>query len=328
MWNSFGYDLYKEDSIYFAYSRNLTSNFSTGVNIKSNSVMIKNYGGKSLVGIDLGFVGVLSPSVVVGIVIKNINSPQVGLTEKLPVETVTGVRLEYIANSPSYIDIVKPSLENVYFRFGQEIFFNKNLLFRLGGETVSGDKPAKYSFGFSVLFKKFSFDYTNTVHPYLGSQALFSLGIRFGEKVSLGEIVFEDKVRRRGRRRTTTKKEYTGPKLDLNKATVEELDELPGVGPSLAQKIVEVRQMLGEYKSVDDLEEVPRMGKITLERIKQYVYVEEGTSGLQKPEKRSRVVRPSIDKKKVVETDLEEEIVYEEDVPQLNEVEKPKVVDK
>jgi competence protein ComEA len=329
LWNSFGYDLYKENNIYFAYSKNLSSNFSTGFNIKSNSVMIKNYGSKSLVGLDLGFTGILTPSVVTAVVIRNLNSPEVVLTEKLAAETNIGFRLEYIANSPSYIDIIKPQLEDIYFRFGQEIFFNKNLSFRLGVETVTKDKPAKYSFGFMVKYKNFMFDYANVIHPFLGNQNLFSLGLRFGEKSSLGEIVFEEKVRP-GTRRRTTKKVYSGKKLDLNKATVEELMQLPGVGPSLAQKIVEVRQMLGGYKSVDDLEEVPRMGKITLSRIKQYVYVEGSTTTVQETIEKPKVQQAKqkkVAQEKVSTVNEEEDIVYEEEIDQPRVVEQPKVVE-
>jgi len=170
------------------------------------------------------------------------------------------------------------------------------------------------------------FDYGYVIHPYLGGQTLFSLRTRFGDKVSLGEIVFEEKVRSGTRRRRTSTKEYKGPKLDLNKATVEQLDELPGVGPSLAQKIVEVRKMLGGYKSVDDLEEVPRMGKITLERLKQYVYVGE-TVIQDKETRRLPKVDTQKDKKVVPENVVDTEFAEAEEETNEKEVETPQVIE-
>src|SRR5439155_22822698 len=42
--------------------------------------------------------------------------------------------------------------------------------------------------------------------------------------------------------------------VDLNSATAEQLDVLPGVGPVTAQKIVDYRQAHGPFRSVDDLD--------------------------------------------------------------------------
>jgi competence protein ComEA len=45
--------------------------------------------------------------------------------------------------------------------------------------------------------------------------------------------------------------------VNINTANAKELDELPGVGPSTAQKIVEYRTHKGSFKSVDELASVP-----------------------------------------------------------------------
>jgi competence protein ComEA len=50
-----------------------------------------------------------------------------------------------------------------------------------------------------------------------------------------------------------------GGKLDLNRATAAELDALPGVGPVLAQRIVDHREQ-GPFTSVDQLDDVPGIG--------------------------------------------------------------------
>lgn len=63
-----------------------------------------------------------------------------------------------------------------------------------------------------------------------------------------------------------------GP-VDLNRATAEELDALPGVGPSTAEAIVEWRNRNGRFRSVDDLLEVPGIGPAKLERLRDLVTV-------------------------------------------------------
>lgn len=62
-------------------------------------------------------------------------------------------------------------------------------------------------------------------------------------------------------------------RVDINTADVEELDELPEVGPSTAESIVEYRQLNGEFRSVEDLEEIPGIGPATLEKIEPFATV-------------------------------------------------------
>jgi competence protein ComEA len=56
-------------------------------------------------------------------------------------------------------------------------------------------------------------------------------------------------------------------RVDINTADIQELDELPEVGPSTAESIVEYRQTNGQFSSVDELEEIPGIGPETLEKI-------------------------------------------------------------
>ena len=52
----------------------------------------------------------------------------------------------------------------------------------------------------------------------------------------------------------------TGGKIDLNRATAAELDALPGVGPSTAEKIVADREANGPFRTVEDLKRVSGIG--------------------------------------------------------------------
>lgn len=67
--------------------------------------------------------------------------------------------------------------------------------------------------------------------------------------------------------------EQTTSLVDLNRAGVDELDGLPGIGPVLARRIVEFRQQHGPFAMVEDLLEVPGIGPKTLERLRALVRV-------------------------------------------------------
>ncbi len=62
-----------------------------------------------------------------------------------------------------------------------------------------------------------------------------------------------------------------GGKVDINRASAEELDALPGVGPSTAAKIVQEREANGPYRSVEDLMRVPGIGTKKLDALKDLV---------------------------------------------------------
>jgi competence protein ComEA len=59
-----------------------------------------------------------------------------------------------------------------------------------------------------------------------------------------------------------------GP-VDINRATAAQLDELPGIGPVLAERIVSWREDAGPFASVDDLTAVPGIGPATLEELRE-----------------------------------------------------------
>lgn len=63
-----------------------------------------------------------------------------------------------------------------------------------------------------------------------------------------------------------------GP-IDLNTATVEQLDTLPGIGPATAQAIVTYRTRHGRFRSVTELLEVPGIGPAKLEAVRPLVKV-------------------------------------------------------
>jgi competence protein ComEA len=65
----------------------------------------------------------------------------------------------------------------------------------------------------------------------------------------------------------------SGGSLNLNTATSEQLDQLPGIGPVTAAKILSWRSTHGRFSVVDELAEVPGIGPKTLEDLRPLVRV-------------------------------------------------------
>jgi competence ComEA-like helix-hairpin-helix protein len=57
-------------------------------------------------------------------------------------------------------------------------------------------------------------------------------------------------------------------RIRLNRATSDELESLPGVGPALALRIVEARRIRGGFSSLDELQEVRGIGPVLLSRLR------------------------------------------------------------
>ncbi|MBK8135869.1 MAG: ComEA family DNA-binding protein [Chloroflexi bacterium] len=62
-----------------------------------------------------------------------------------------------------------------------------------------------------------------------------------------------------------------GVKINVNIATAAELDTLPGIGPALAQRIVDYRTRQGAFVSVDDLDKVSGIGPTLIEQLRDFV---------------------------------------------------------
>jgi competence protein ComEA len=62
-----------------------------------------------------------------------------------------------------------------------------------------------------------------------------------------------------------------GGKVNLNSASLAQLDSLPGVGPVLAQRIIDFRTKHGGFHSINDLRQVDGIGEETFARLKELV---------------------------------------------------------
>lgn len=62
-------------------------------------------------------------------------------------------------------------------------------------------------------------------------------------------------------------------KVNINTATQEELDTLPGIGPSTASKIIDYREQNGKFNSIEEIKEVSGIGDAKYEKIKDSITI-------------------------------------------------------
>ncbi|MDH5683296.1 MAG: helix-hairpin-helix domain-containing protein [candidate division WOR-3 bacterium] len=106
-----------------------------------------------------------------------------------------------------------------------------------------------------------------------------SLNKRQQERQKLGDIEFEIKqiadtgitIKKRGIRTGMIRNRFP---VDINHATSKELEVLPGIGPVLAQRIIEERSRVGKFSSPEDLLKVSGIGQKKLAKIRDKIKIE------------------------------------------------------
>jgi|SRR6266404_1859873 len=74
------------------------------------------------------------------------------------------------------------------------------------------------------------------------------------------------------------KKKPPARPVNINTATSEELQQVPGIGPATAEKILQMRKSYGAFKSVDDLLSIRGLGQKRLEKMRKYLTIGKAAS--------------------------------------------------
>ncbi|GAH77634.1 unnamed protein product, partial [marine sediment metagenome] len=72
---------------------------------------------------------------------------------------------------------------------------------------------------------------------------------------------------------TTTPTQSVSGKINLNTATLDQLDTLSGIGPAYAGRIIDYRESQGGFKSIDQIMEVSGIGEKTFEKIRDQITI-------------------------------------------------------
>ncbi len=88
-----------------------------------------------------------------------------------------------------------------------------------------------------------------------------------------------------------TKKPPLRP-VNINTATSEELQQVPGIGPATAEKILQMRKSYGAFKSVDDLLAIRGIGKKRLDKMRKYLTVGKPAAASKTPPPKTQSKEP------------------------------------
>lgn len=108
-------------------------------------------------------------------------------------------------------------------------------------------------------------------------------GINMARKLNDGELLYiptageatvaPPATLSRGDKGPTPTKTPLG-KININTATIEVLDALPGIGPAIAERIIEYRTQNGGFKQPEDLKKVRGIGEVLFNQLKDYITVQ------------------------------------------------------
>lgn len=95
--------------------------------------------------------------------------------------------------------------------------------------------------------------------------------INRAEKISDGQKIYIPKVGESESLKVESQKVKGSEVVSLNKATLEQLDTLPGIGPAIAGRIIDYREKNGGFKNIEELKLVSGIGDKMFEEIKEKI---------------------------------------------------------
>lgn len=95
--------------------------------------------------------------------------------------------------------------------------------------------------------------------------------INIAYELSDGEQIYIPSIFDENNEYNDSKVTSNSGKININKATIEDLQTISGIGPSLAQKIISYRTSIGKFNSLEELKNVSGIGDKKYEAIKEYI---------------------------------------------------------
>ena len=142
-------------------------------------------------------------------------------------------------------------------------------------KSVTSDNKNKiYDYSKSdELFKKLS----GNNSAILSADSLIQKDSTVKEDISLTEKKLkaaEDSLKTNGKKKSKKEEKLKPKSININTATKEILEMLPGVGESTAEKIIKYREEHNGFKKIENIMKVKGIGKKKFEKLKDYITVE------------------------------------------------------
>ncbi len=260
---NFGNELYSEISLILAVARPLGQNFYYGINLHYMKLQIDGYGSDFSLAIDSGFLVRLNEHLNWGFFATNITRASIAnSSDHLPQTFSSGIsykpRNDLLVNLDLHKDVVFP----LEFRIGIEYMPLNRLALRTG--IVS--EPTQFAFGIGFIFSHVTVDYAMTTHQILGISHHLSVQLQI--KTQQPSVTMPEALKPDVPRPVTLM-------ININTADELSLQQIPGIGPTLARRIIEYRHQIGRFNSIEELCQVKGIGKAKLERIKPYLTLDQ-----------------------------------------------------
>lgn len=279
LYSDFGPSEYKEHIFIFSHGFALAEGIMFGYNLKSMGIKIAEYGDDSAFGLDIGALARVSEDFALGVSAKNINEPEISKGhEKLTEEFLTGIFYRPLTGLNFAFDMEKVLDQPVALHIGSEFRLTDFFVFRTGIQT----NPSQYAIGIGANYEKVYLDYGYISHATLDGMHVFSLSMKYGgeKEASLKYTAKKKKESRviKKERVSPSRRKYTSgassdkivgttKKVNINTASSAELQTLPDIGKVLAERIINYRTGTGQFKSIEDIMNVPRMSRRTYSKI-------------------------------------------------------------
>ncbi|MCH8928010.1 MAG: hypothetical protein IIB39_04745 [Candidatus Marinimicrobia bacterium] len=172
----FGFSLYRENLLSVGYAKNPFKNISIGISLNLMEVRIKGYGVGRSMSMNSGILAELKDNLILGLTIRNLNSPTVSAGEEsLPPSMRLGLLYLPASNFKVITEYQKERGFSDILRVGAEIELFPSQFLRLG---VSNN-PSIISMGFGLTSKGITIDYSAVTHQFLGTTQNISFGFTF-----------------------------------------------------------------------------------------------------------------------------------------------------
>jgi hypothetical protein len=180
-YTNYGFDLYKENNFFIAYSNRFLQNFFAGITVSYKNLSIKNYGNNSTLTILLGGIALITKDFRVGFAIDNITRSSIGKDEnQIPMIFNFGLSYTFLSKLIFNAAIKKEINLNTSLRVGFDYQIIKYFNLRIGAMN----EPSSFSAGVGINYSKFEIDYAFFNHQDLGFTHQIGISLQFSDDKS------------------------------------------------------------------------------------------------------------------------------------------------